>query len=172
MNDIKDNGVPGANKYLPNLNDLRKAPAYSFTHAPIGENIDPTKQPPGPGQYNLEKGNDKPKYSFGKDDRSQSTIDEVPGPGQYPYKSSVGEGPKISIADKLYYDPNSKERKHMPGPGEYNLKSEPNGPYYSIGTSQRPEMVKKKDSPGPADYKTDNLNMIRNKNPEWKIEEI
>ena len=169
MNDIKDNGVPGANKYLPNLNDLRKAPAYSFTHAPIGENIDPTKQPPGPGQYNLEKGNDKPKYSFGKDDRSQSTIDEVPGPGQYPYKSSVGEGPKISIADKLYYDPNSKERKHMPGPGEYNLKSEPNGPYYSIGTSQRPEMVKKKDSPGPADYKTDNLNMIRNKNPEWKI---
>ncbi len=169
MNEVKDNGVPGANKYLPNLSDLRKAPAYTFTHAPIGENIDPTKLPPGPGQYNLEKDNDKPKYSFGKDDRSQSTVDEVPGPGQYPIKSTVGEGPKITIADKLNYDPNSKEQKQMPGPGEYIIKSGPNGPFYSIGTSQRQEMVKKKDSPGPADYKTDNLNIIRNKNPEWKI---
>ena len=167
--DVKDNGVPGSNAYLPNLKDLRQAPAYSFTHAQTGEQIDPSKLSPGPGQYNLEKDNDKPKYSFGREDRSQSTIDEVPGPGQYPYKSSVGEGAKITIGEKLPFDPTAKEQKYMPGPGQYNVRSGPDGPLYSIGTSQRQDMVKKTDGPGPADYGPDDLNKHRNKNPEWKI---
>ena len=169
--DIKDNGVPGSNAYLPNLNDLRKAPAYSFTHAPIGENIDPTKQPQGPGQYNLEKDNDKPKYSFGKELKNKPLLtDPNPGPGEYPYKSTVGEGAKITIAERHPYDPEEKEREGVPGPGNYKVKEGDKGPKYSMGTSQRPAMVKKTDTPGPADYKPEkDTETVRNKNPAWKI---
>ena len=169
MNDIKDNGVPGANTYLPNNSAFRKAPASGFTHAPIGEKIDPTKQGPGPGAYKLDKDNDKPKYSFGKENRDGPVSKyDGPGPGEYPYKTTVGEGPKITMAHKYDSDPISKQQKDMPGPGNYDVRGGPAGPIYSIGTSQRPGF-KGSDTPGPADYKTDNLNLIRNKNPEWKI---
>ena len=80
MNDIKDNGVPGSNAYLPNLNDLRKAPAYSFTHATEPDDSKNAKYSPGPGAYNLEKDNDKPKYGFGTAVRDKETKNEVPGP--------------------------------------------------------------------------------------------
>ena len=78
INDIKDNGLPGPNKYLPNLNDLWKAPVYSFTHAE--EPDEKMLNILGSGAYSLEKDNDKPKYGFGIAVRDKETKNEVPGP--------------------------------------------------------------------------------------------
>ena len=161
--------TPGPD-YNIGTKNLRKAPAYTFSHAKTEVEENRKGFGPGPGQYNLEKGNDKPKYGFGTSTRDAAGSDEVPGPGQYPYKSTVGEGAKITIAQRLDYDPTTKEQIEVPGPGNYEVRKGPSGPLYSIGTSNRGDFIKGDDGPGPAGYAVDSgTAATRNKNPAWKI---
>ena len=178
LRNIKKFITPGPGNY--NIRSLNKssAPSYSFgkekKRGP--ENLN-SIYVPGPGNYDnsaekvLES---NPKFSFGKNKRGYLEKYDTPGPGDYELKKFFGnDGPKLSISSKLKYNIYEKAKKEVPGPGQYkdtcinNYKIKM--PSYKIGISKR-EFIKNSDIPGPANYLLDNsLNMVRHKDPAWKI---
>jgi hypothetical protein len=96
---------------------------------------------PGVGNYNISDdiGKHASKFSFGKENRSQSARVKTPGPGTYQTKNFIGnEGPKITISGVR---PQSSiiTGNLNPGPGAYNsnLNDKTNNPSYGFGKSKR-----------------------------------
>ena len=54
---------------------------------------------PGPGHYgsNLKNKRDSPKYGFGSSNRDALKRLNVPGPGSYKLKSSIGDVPEYAM---------------------------------------------------------------------------
>ncbi|EGR31747.1 hypothetical protein IMG5_102470, partial [Ichthyophthirius multifiliis] len=115
--------------------------------------------PPGPGQYNLNKGYYQvlklnPKYSIGKSNRIL-TNEETPAPGQYQYKPILGyEGPKYHIGEKRNLNFDDKEKLKQPGPSDYSPnKILKQSPKYSIQQKHTlPTIMDKLKVPGPGQY--------------------
>ena len=57
---------------------------------------------PGPGNYEatMKQKRDSPKYGFGSSTRDAQKKMQVPGPGAYRLKSSIGDVPDYSIPNK------------------------------------------------------------------------
>lgn len=106
-------------------------------------------QGPGPGQYNVRKSQDGPAYKIGSQQRAKLTDNLSPGPGQY-----------SQTHDKMIKSPawgmGSGQRQNLarssenPGPGNYAVIKEAEGPQYSILGKYQQRM--KDQSPGPGNY--------------------
>lgn len=100
----------------------------------IGKELKMNERPdnrnvPGPGEYdsheynNVEK-NTQPRPVFGKAGiktgrADMSSADKtVPGPGNYPQKTTVGEGPNFSMSARMH-DIKAKRDAKCPGPNHY-----------------------------------------------------
>ena len=93
---------------------------------------------------------------MGKEERrSDLHISNIPGPGSYSLKSSIGNGAKITISPKIV----NKLNIVFPGPGAYYPKTEAileNVPRIGMSYASRAEIecAKQKFIPGPGAYST------------------
>jgi len=123
-------------------------------------------------------------YSISKlsreDSLSTKYIHSLPGPNKYKpkiesvlSKSLVAEFPKSKSKFKTILS-------EKLGPGCYNILSifGKEGPKvnilqvtnkFSVGLSKKRDIIQVGDNPGPAAYKTDNINFIKEKGPTYKI---
>ena len=113
---------------LLNEESLKYAKGKSQLRLDI-DNINSTKTPKWT-LYKLER-------FFSKPNSAQLERIKIPGPGSYPYRTFMGEGPKYTF----YKDKNnhsepedtylSKKNKNFPGPTTYfkNMHYSPSGPY-------------------------------------------
>ncbi len=79
---------------------------------------------------------------------------QIPGPGNYAYKTTIGEGPKIGLSPRLE---GKKATTLAPGPGAYNPKSDATiekMPAPGMGYGSRSGLNAKSDLkvPGPGTY--------------------
>lgn len=92
------NMLPGPGAYDSNLNDKAKSPSYRFGNSERFRKNKESESIPGAGAYsplNISQ-TKSPTWSMGKGMRIfRSSTDFVPGPGNYEYKNSLGEGPKV-----------------------------------------------------------------------------
>ena len=113
---------------LLNEESLKYAKGKSQLRLDI-DNINSTKTPKWT-LYKLER-------FFSKPNSAQLERIKIPGPGSYPYRTFIGEGPKYTFyKDKNNHsDPEdtylSKKNKNFPGPTTYfkNMHYSPSGPY-------------------------------------------
>lgn len=110
---------------------------------------------PGPGGYNPEFTKVRqgiPGMRFGSPSKPSLKKDLLPGPGQYPIKSTVGsEGPSYGIQGRH----SALKTDLVPGPGNYNPKDEAirNGtPGTIMGKGKRQDLAIKNQIPGPGNY--------------------
>jgi len=94
------NKSPGPGEYQPKLNYLTKAPEYKIGTSQRVIVDKETRLKPGPGQYHPDKiGYVRPKspqWVMGTEQRGDLTkTEKTPGPGNYEYKKTVGEAPKV-----------------------------------------------------------------------------
>ena len=119
------------------------------------DNINTTKTPKW-SFYNIERFSQKPKSA-------QIEKQKYPGPGAYPLKTYIGEGPKYSFhKDKNNHsDPEdeyiSKKNRNFPGPNTYykDLHYNPSGPIFTISKLNRKDIENDKyisSLPGPNTY--------------------
>ena len=101
LKDLKPNTtVPGAGQYDPKASVLQKTmPAFSMK-AKLGSSLQsPSKFVPGPGNYesHLKMKRDAPRYGFGSSTRDGlKTKLNVPGPGSYRLRSTIGDVPEYA----------------------------------------------------------------------------
>lgn len=160
---------PGPGAYQPNLKNKNKSPEYKIGSSKREIVDKETKLKPGPGTYNPDKvdyvKSKAPQWVMGSEPRGDMTSSAVinnPGPGNYEYKKTVGEGPKVlifiqySLTGKNFYNP---DRLGGPGPGQYDNNKvgqiKVKEPSWRIGTSSREDIIKKvkrENLPGPGNY--------------------
>lgn len=96
-------GLPGPGQYNISLVNKTKAPEYKMGTSSRAGFYKFHEDVPGPGQYspageNVSNRPKSPTYSIGLSKRPNYLASENnPGPGNYLNKSSVGEGPKVTI---------------------------------------------------------------------------
>jgi hypothetical protein len=170
--------TPGPGNY--NIRDEKSmvVPSYIFGREKRdGSNSTKSKNHPGPGNYDdksLIKSRTMPKFTFGRENRSQEKNSKTPGPGQYNYKEYIGkEAPKITMSMKYKRDKNEYSRS--PGPATYNNTNyefyRTKLPSYKIGTSKRGNLnAFSGGSPGPGYYNPEKCtNKSHTKTPAWII---
>ena len=87
---------PGPGAYNSNLNDKLKSPSYGFGSSKRNNSNKEAERVPGAGSYNPTERGKSPTWSMGKSTRgNRSNTEFVPGPGNYEYLNSVGNGPKV-----------------------------------------------------------------------------
>lgn len=154
--------IPGPGNYDPNFNTTRQnAPRFGFgTSNRVDKN--PYVSNPGPGNYNhlQSVGTSAPKYSMTARNMyngGSNSKNSIPGPGQYDsgkvnYTSQ--KAPTWRIGTSSREDGLKKvEREAFPGPGNYGLKNDVNGPKFSFGHDQRMKNQSRLSTPGPGQYK-------------------
>jgi len=160
--------MPGPGNY-EGKSTVGEGPQYSM-YQKRDQKIEYT---PGPGDYNEPK-NQQRGVTIGQKIRVREA-EELPGPGNYEGKSTVGEGPQYSMYQKRdnridqtpgpgeYNEPSQQQKgitiggkvkdrqvEDMPGPGNYEGKSHINdGPQYSM-YQKREQRIEQ--TPGPGDY--------------------
>ncbi|MCQ2820930.1 MAG: hypothetical protein MJ252_27040 [archaeon] len=172
------NDNPGPGKYeVKREITVNTLPSYKFsTSRKKGLEIESSKGIPGPGSYNTEDKvlkRSQPNYSFGRQVRTKLKFDSNPAPNQYKVKEYIGkEGPKISMSKKI--EPSKSESCYFPGPGQYKLtkfdKYLPTSPSFGMGKSNRDDLYKKSDNPGPGEYDTESkstIDAVKRSNPSW-----
>jgi hypothetical protein len=93
-----DNLQPGPGAYNSNLSDKLKSPSYGFGISQRKNNNKEAEIIPGVGSYNLTERAKSPTWSMGKSTRgNKSYTENIPGPGNYEYSNTVGNGPKVNI---------------------------------------------------------------------------
>ena len=91
-----DGNQPGPGAYNHNVNDRMKSPSYGFGSAKRDNRNKEAENVPGAGTYQPGDRLKSPEWSMGKSQRgNRFGNDWVPGPGNYEYYSSVGNGPKV-----------------------------------------------------------------------------
>jgi len=117
--------------------------------------IEVDKDIPGPGKYNITKeiGNDSPHYSMGHKQKEKEILFKSPGPGRYNLNREItfAHSPswKIGTNKKLC---DIKFNKRVPGPGTYNIRSNPSsGPMYGFSRQKR-GFFTINSTPGPGAY--------------------
>lgn len=91
------NLAPGPGAYNSNLNDRLKAPSYGFGSSKRNQGNKEAERVPGAGSYNPGERGKSPTWSIGKSQRGNKNTNEfVPGPGNYEYMNSLGNGPKVN----------------------------------------------------------------------------
>ena len=91
-----DVNQPGPGAYSYNLNDRISSPKYGFGSAKRDNRNKEAEGVPGAGSYQPGERLRSPEWSMGKSTRGNKSNNEwVPGPGNYEYYSSVGNGPKV-----------------------------------------------------------------------------
>ncbi len=126
--------VPGPGQYtIRNEKEMEK-PSYIFSKdKKLKAEQTSAVLNPGPGNYQIENNDPtqqlSPKFSFGKEDRSnnpQSSFGnraKTPGPGQYHVAGVLGSNaPKISIS---FVKPSMSQNHLGPGPGQYSYSKDP-----------------------------------------------
>ena len=103
--------VPGPQQYDPKPETIKKQlPSFSMKQK-LGSSLTSTSIAPGPGNYNiaLQTKKQAPSYGFGSSTREtgKKTNLNVPGPGAYKLKSSIGDVPDYSIPNR------SDEQKYV-----------------------------------------------------------
>lgn len=110
---------------------------------------------PGPGGYNPEYTKVKqspPGVAFGSPSKATMKGDNMPGPGQYALRTTVGtEGPSYGIRGRHEHHP----AERAPGPGNYNPKDDlvrHGTPGTVMGSGTRDGFGIKGEVPGPGNY--------------------
>ena len=110
MSGIGETNQVGPGAYESNLNDRMKSPSYGFGTGKRNNRNKEQENVPGAGSYQPGETLKSPEWSMGKSTRGNKTGSEyIPGPGNYEYYNSVGNGPKvityfqIQKQNKLYY---------------------------------------------------------------------
>eukprot|EP00873_Tetraselmis_striata_P013038 jgi/Tetstr1/433302/TSEL_022589.t1 len=136
--------LPGPGEYTLR-HDRPEGPAYTMRGKAL-EGPEP-EEAPGPGEYNVQRAQPKgPSYSIaGKVEPPKP--DPTPAAGAYNMPPMWQEGPKYTLGGKIEV---VDRKAKLPGPGEYRLRSEPDGPFFTI----RPplEAPEPEDLPGPGEY--------------------
>lgn len=98
---------------------------------------------PGPTHYVIKDiSNRSPSWKISESKRKEINLNSYTKQcGEYRYKSFIGEGPKYTFSQKFNLDGTTDGKRHpkanaivpTPGPGTYEIKSEFDGPKYSIG---------------------------------------
>ena len=102
---LKSNtNVPGPQQYDPKPEAIKKQlPSFSIK-AKLGSSLTSTNLGPGPGNYNvaLQGKKQAPSYGFGSSTRDTGKKNKlnVPGPGAYRLKSSIGDVPDYAIPNR------------------------------------------------------------------------
>jgi len=177
---IKMRNVPGVGTYnLMKESDWR-VPCYIFgkeLRKNLLLNEESLKYAKGKSQLRLDIDNinstKTPKWTlyklerfFSKPNSAQLERIKRPGPGTYPYRTFIGEGPKYTFyKEKNYHsDPEdtylSQKNKNFPGPSTYfkNMHYSPSGPLFTISKLNRKNIENDKciiSLPGPTKYNPD-----------------
>ena len=89
-----------------------------------------------------------PSIGFGSSKRQPLNIDnKAPGPGEYKLGSKAFSNTRFHMGIKL----TTKDKEHVPGPGEYSAKRNEGVPKYSMGAKCSPTKDVTK-VPGPGSY--------------------
>ena len=96
--------VPGSGTYNPSMASTKtQMPSFSMKHK-LGSSIGGTTLAPGPGNYAIQDNNKKtaPNYGFGTSTRASGTKTKlnVPGPGAYKLRSSIGDVPDYAMPNR------------------------------------------------------------------------
>ena len=127
VNQSAKKGVPGPGQYEMSNSPGKGAKTPSYTIG-TGNRVDfantkHSQHVPGPGNYaqdGLSHVKSAPKFGFGTSMRGNNAKKtEVPGPGNYSMKK-LDDMPKFSMGVLTTYNPERKEAKHKPGPGNYS----------------------------------------------------
>lgn len=169
---------PSVGKYINNIAYSSDQPLYTFSHMTTKKEINDKedKSTPGPGKYNpnnevsstIPK---KPVWSWSASKVNRDEDAEVkeskkikiitPGPGYYEDKNGkIPQGPQFTMR------PIIKKIKIIdsPGPGQYNITTKSEGPFYTISKGQRNEELKKAekdDFPGPGRYNIKDIDLVK-----------
>lgn len=115
---------------------------------------------PGPGAYDQTLRSKSPKWSMGKESRTQNNVSTSPGPGAYsaevvrPHTAA----PIIGSSERNFLN----DFQATPGPGTYDSQYKTNGPKFTIiGKEDRKLEI----SPGPGHYSPD----LKDRSPSYKI---
>lgn len=126
--------VPGPGQYTIRTEKDMNKPSYKFSKDKKLKGEQSTALlSPGPGNYQIDNNDPTqqiaPKFSFGKEDRSNNPQNssmvraKTPGPGQYQIAGELGSNaPKISIS---FVKPSMSVNSHTPGPGQYSSSKDP-----------------------------------------------
>jgi hypothetical protein len=113
--------IPGPGTYNTSKGAGSGVPSFS-----IGGRVkpltSPTKDTPGPGQYNPRGAGDSPRFSLGGRSKADK-LDENPGPGSYNAQEfgSIGTDKKgTTLHGRI---PDAKDKQLVPGPGTYTAPS-------------------------------------------------
>ena len=97
-----NSSVPGVGQYQLNLNDKKKSPSFKIGTSTRDDLIKSVQREniPGPGNYipshNISTRPKSPTWSMGTSTRRPLSASSFnPGPGNYNYSSTVGNGPKV-----------------------------------------------------------------------------
>jgi hypothetical protein len=89
----------GPGQYNPEYTNRPKSPTYKIGTAKR-DLYNFIEDNPGPAQYspsnqNISTRPKSPTYSIGTSKRTPLSVPDLPGPGNYNYKPTVGDGPKV-----------------------------------------------------------------------------
>lgn len=165
----KSAGPGPAYNVSPGLTSKGKTSTPAFTMA--GRHKDSKMHRlPGPGAYSpenvkIDKGKTLPAYTMAGRTKSKKA-DATPGANSYKLKSTVGEGPKISMTGRSKLGGFDQDFAKAPGPGKYGV---PNPESYKkkppaftmAGRTKVPQDATKK--PGPGAHKVNDVSGLSTK---------
>ncbi|EGR29408.1 hypothetical protein IMG5_156010, partial [Ichthyophthirius multifiliis] len=154
-----NNNLPGPGSYQPKFYHRPNIPSYRLG-ADTRKPLNMSEMTPGPGQYNIPGTNNGPKLTikgFNNDSLFNAQKQGIPGPGAYKpsenYSSQKLRPATAKIGNSQRSNFNATNK--VPGPGNYNLKQDIEGPKWGFGTSQQRSDVLGKShlqEPGPGAY--------------------
>jgi hypothetical protein len=108
--------APGPGSYNTVKSAGHDAPSFSLGSR-TKTTISPTKDTPGPGQYEPKEVSDTPRFTLGAR-TTRERFEENPGPGTYNAQEfgSIGQGKGVSLHGRI---PDPKDKQNIPGPGSY-----------------------------------------------------
>jgi len=147
--------IPPPGSYEPKIDAARpSSPMWKICRT--GRNsITPRTTTPDPGAYDLPS-------TFGKGPNikihgriQQKQIEAMPGPGEYNpnHKLVLEVYPGIAMSTGPRTEKDITTRKHVPGPGHYQLKSTLQGPKFGFGIGLKCKQKRDDNIPGPGTYK-------------------
>jgi hypothetical protein len=142
--------APGTyNTYIDGIKN--KSPSWKIGSSKR-DDLNPKDNFPGVGNYNISKGIEKKKITmFGKGKDLYNN--DNPGPGQYNLNmNDMKKNPSWKIGSSNRDDNFEKVvKENVPGPGQYDIKDNMNGPKFAFGKEKKNEN-EKSDVPGPGYY--------------------
>jgi hypothetical protein len=155
---VKENDRPGPGAYMPDdTTSRKKEPNFGFGKdsrlKQAGKNPSPE-----PSRYRIKddlmyKTTSSWGMGYGKKTDLSKTLADTPGPGSYEMRSTITDGRKYGIGNKM--DMFRIDRDNSPGPGSYqsevvNLKKQHRS--FKWSKSTRFDIKNRNNSPGPGNY--------------------